>query len=250
MTGTGTLGARKGAVLRAVVSDHIRTGEPVGSGAVVRRYRLAVSPATVRNDMAALEEMGYLAQPHTSAGRIPTDLGYRFYVDALPRRPALTDRQRKVISAFFVHPPAETGEALRGTAVLLSKVTRYGAVAQPPDAHHVFIGGAANIAAEETFERRETVRRLFELLEEHEEDVLTALRSMIDREGVTVGIGRENPFPAMREASLVVAAYRVRGRPAGTIAVIGPTRMHYPNAISAVESVSRKLSHLVETLAG
>jgi heat-inducible transcriptional repressor len=250
MAAAGTLGARKGDVLRAVVSHHIRTGEPVGSGAVVRRYRLGVSPATIRNDMAALEEMGFLAQPHTSAGRIPTDLGYRFYVDALPRRPSLSEQQLRVIAAFFGEPPPEMEEALRRTAFLLSKVTRYGAVTQPPGAHHVFIGGAANIAAEETFERRETARRLFELLEEHEESVLALLRSLSDREDVTVRIGRENPLAAMREVSLVVAPYRFRGRLAGTIAVIGPTRMHYSSAISAVDAVSHRLSDLVETLAG
>jgi transcriptional regulator of heat shock response len=245
-----TLDPRKGEVLRAVVSDHIRTGEPVGSGAVVRRYRLQVSSATVRNDMAALEDMGYLAQPHTSAGRIPTDRGYRYYVDCLPSRPSLTDRQQRVVTSFFGHPPDEVDEALRRTAMLLSKLTRYGAVTQPPGAHHVFIGGAANIVSEETFERRDTVRRLFELLEEHEDDVVAALLSMTGPRDVTVSIGHENPLPAMREASVVVGMYRVGGRSAGTIAVIGPTRMHYPNAISAVDTVSRELSHLVETLAG
>jgi heat-inducible transcriptional repressor len=250
MASTGTLGVRKGAVLRAVVAHHIRTGEPVGSTAVARRYRLGVSPATVRNDMAALEDMGYLVQPHTSAGRIPTDLGYRHYVDALPARQELTDRQRQVMAAFFGEPPEEVEDALRRSALLLSKLTRYGAMAQPPDADHVFIGGAANIASEEMFERRETVRRLFELLEEREDALLAALHAMADRHEVTVRIGRENPFPAMREVSLVVAAYRVAGRPAGTIAVIGPTRMHYSNAISAVDAVSRKLSRLVESLAG
>jgi transcriptional regulator of heat shock response len=250
MAAAGTLGARKGEVLRAVVSHHIRTGEPVGSGAVVRRYRLGVSPATIRNDMSALEEMGFLVQPHTSAGRVPTDRGYRFYVDALPRRPVLSEQQQRVITAFFGEPPPDLEEALRRTASLLSKVTRYGAVTQPPGAHHVFIGGAANIAAEETFERRETARRLFELLEEHEDSVLALLRSLWDREDVTVRIGRENSLVAMREASLVVAPYLFRGRPAGTIAVIGPTRMHYSSATSAVEAVSTRLSGLVETLAG
>lgn len=249
MGSTGTLGARKGTVLRAVVADHIRTGEPVGSTAVARRYRLGVSPATVRNDMAALEELGYLVQPHTSAGRIPTDLGYRHFVDALPRRTALSERQRQVISAFFGEPPEQVEEALRRSALLLSKLTRYGAMAQPPGAHHVFIGGAANIASEETFERRETVRRLFELLEEREEALLDMLRAAAAREEVSVRIGHENPLAALREASLVVGAYRVGGRPVGTIAVIGPTRMHYSNAISSVDVVSRKLSRLVETLA-
>ncbi len=250
MPRSSTLDARKGDVLRAVVSYHIRTGDPVGSGAVVRRYRLAVSPATIRNDMAALEDMGYLAQPHTSAGRVPTDLGYRYYVDGLPRRAVLSEQQQRAISTFFGEPPPDLVEALRRTALLLSKVTRYGAVTQPPGVERVFIGGAANMAAEQTFERRETVRRLFEALEEHEDAVLALLRSLSDEAPVAVRIGHENPLVAMREASLVVAPYSLRGRPAGMIAVIGPTRMHYSTAISAVDAVSRRLTDLVESVAG
>jgi heat-inducible transcriptional repressor len=244
------LGSRKSSVLRAVVTDYIRTGDPVGSGVVAGRYRLRVSPATIRNDMAALEEMGYLSQPHTSAGRIPTDLGYRFYVDALPPVPALAQPHRRAIAAFFGQPPPDIEEVLRRTASLLSRLTHYGAVTQLPDAHHVFIGGAANIASEETFARRDTVRRLFEALEEEEDAILGLLRSLWTERPVAIRIGEENPLPAMREASLVVGAYRVRGRPAGTIAVIGPTRMHYPTAISAVQTVATRLSDIVESLAG
>lgn len=243
------LDERKGTILRAVVIDYIRTGEPVGSGAIVRRYRLGVSSATIRNEMGVLEELGYLVQPHTSAGRIPTDQGYRFYVDALPRRESLRDSHRRAIAAFFGEPPEELEEVLRRTASLLSRLTHYGAMAQPPDAHHVFIGGVANIAGE-LFERRETVRLLLEVLEEPEETLLAWLISLCRDEEVTVRIGGENPVAAMREASLVVAPYRVHGEPVGTIAVIGPTRMHYTTAISAVHAVAGRLSDLAETRAG
>ena len=79
---------RKLAVLRAIVEDYVATHEPVGSKALVERHRLGVSPATVRNDMAALEEEGLITQPHTSAGRIPTDKGYRLFVDRLSQHQA------------------------------------------------------------------------------------------------------------------------------------------------------------------
>lgn len=347
MAVSGALGARKSRVLRAVVGDYIRSAEPVGSGTIAARYRLGVSPATIRNDLAALEDMGYLAQPHTSSGRIPTDLGYRFYVDALPPRPTLAEGHRRAIAAFFGEPPPDVDEIFRRTAALLSRVTRYAAVALSPDlegrrvvraelvplgggalllvvsdtgrvdkrvlevpeegrdealnrvsramersftgltyaaarlrarrlageatgteaavlagvadafreledgtsSEHVFVGGVSNIAAEAAFERRETVRRLFEALEE-EAAILRFLRQVAERQEVAVLIGRENPVAAMREAAVVVAPYLAGGRPAGTVAVIGPRRMHYPNAISAVQAVARKLSGLIETLAG
>jgi transcriptional regulator of heat shock response len=245
----GTLGERKADVLRAVVADHIRSGEPVGSGAVAGRYRLGVSPATIRNDMALLTEMGYLTQPHTSAGRIPTDSGYRFYVDALPRWPSLPERQERAIGPFLDRPPPDPSDVVRRAALMLSRLTRYGAVAQPPESPHVVIGGAANIVSEEAFERRETVRRLLEALEE-ERDVLGLIRAAAEEGEVAVRIGRENPVDALREASLVVSSYRLGGRPVGVMAVIGPTRMHYRETISAVRAVSRQLSRAIEALAG
>ena len=249
MSAPGSLGERKAAVLAAVVADYIRTGEPVGSASVAKKHRLGVSSATVRNDMAALEELGYLRQPHTSAGRIPTDLGYRYYVDALPRWPSLPQRQERLIQAFFVGAPPDPQEVVRGTAILLSRLTRYGAVAQQPRSQHVVIGGAANIVSEETFERRDTVRRLLEALEE-EDAVLRLLGALALEDDVAVRIGHENPVAAMREASVVVAPYRGGGGTLGAIAVIGPTRMHYPEAISTVRTVSRRLSETIEALAG
>lgn len=122
---------RKALILRAIVSHYVSTGEPVGSKTLVDRYRLRVSPATVRNDMGALEDQGYIYQPHTSAGRIPTDTGYRFYVDsdAPGRLPAAHLQQ---IRSFFDRPRFEFEESLRQTASLLSRLTDHAAVVFAP----------------------------------------------------------------------------------------------------------------------
>jgi transcriptional regulator of heat shock response len=248
MATTRTLGSRKSVVLRAIVTDYIRTAEPVGSTQVAGRHRLGVSPATIRNDMAALEEMGFLIQPHTSAGRIPTDLGYRFFVDTLPPS-RLTETQRRAIGSAFREPPGDLQEALRLTAHLLSRLTRCGAVTTGPGSEHVFVGGAANIASEQAFERRETVRRLFEALEE-EGPVVQLLRGLASSGDVVVVIGHENPLHAMWEASVVVAPLRAGRQQAGAVAVLGPTRMHYPTAISAARTVAGRASDLIERLAG
>ena len=103
---TGVLDSRKAAILRAVAREHIRTGEPVGSQAVAQRYALGVKPATVRNEMAAMTEYGYLAQPHTSAGRVPTTRGYRYYVEHLMGGTAALR-----IESYFRRLP-EPGESL------------------------------------------------------------------------------------------------------------------------------------------
>src|SRR5437764_14017369 len=86
---------RRLAVLRAIVEDYVRTREPVGSKTLVERHSLGVSPATIRNDMASLEEDGYIAQPHTSAGRVPTDKGYRMFVDRLTQAKPLSVAEKK-----------------------------------------------------------------------------------------------------------------------------------------------------------
>jgi transcriptional regulator of heat shock response len=249
MTRAGTLAERKAAVLHAVVSDYIRSGEPVGSGVVAARSGLGVSPATIRNDMATLEELGFLHQPHTSAGRVPTDRGYRYFVDHLPRWPRLPEPKQRAIARFFGEAPEDPQEVVRGTIVLLSRVTRYGVVARQPGSEHVVLGGTSNIVGEDTFEHRDTVRRLLELLEQ-EQTVLELLEALAGEGEIAVRIGRENPLAAMRETSVVVAPYRSGPRRIGAIAVIGPTRMHYPEAISAIHDVSRRLSSTIQALAG
>src|SRR5881409_2256170 len=92
---------RKLEVLRAIVEDYVSTQEPVGSKALVERHNLGVSPATIRNDMAALEEEGLIQQPHTSAGRVPTDAGYRVFVDKLTSIKPLSSAERRAIEKFL-----------------------------------------------------------------------------------------------------------------------------------------------------
>ena len=126
------LGSRKTEVLRAVVEEFVRTGEPVGSETIAEHAGLGVSSATIRNELAALEELGYLSHPHTSAGRIPTDAGYRKYVDALPSGGRMRDAQRRAIAGFFAETMLDLEDVLKGTTQLLSRVTQYAGLAVPP----------------------------------------------------------------------------------------------------------------------
>src|SRR5436190_12220537 len=123
---------RKAAVLRAVVREYIETAQPVGSAHVARAGDLGVSPATVRNEMAALEREGYLTQPHTSAGRVPTDKGYRFFVDQLAGPAALPAPQRQRVRDFFARAHGELEQMLHDTSSLLSGLTSYAALVLPP----------------------------------------------------------------------------------------------------------------------
>jgi heat-inducible transcriptional repressor len=128
------LGPRKAAVLRAVVEQYVRTGEPVGSETIAEHAGLGVSSATIRNEMAALEELGYLMHPHTSAGRIPTDAGYRHFVDSLPAGGRLREAQRRLIAGYFAEAIVDLEEVLKGSVQLLSRLTHYAGLAVPPSA--------------------------------------------------------------------------------------------------------------------
>ncbi|HEU0129724.1 MAG TPA: heat-inducible transcriptional repressor HrcA [Mycobacteriales bacterium] len=122
---------RKLEVLRAVVEDFVRTNEPVGSKHIVERHNLGVSPATVRNDMATLEDEGYIAQPHTSAGRVPTDKGYRLFVDRLSQVKPLSPAERRAIESFL-GGAVDLDDVVTRSVKLLATLTRQVAVVQYP----------------------------------------------------------------------------------------------------------------------
>jgi heat-inducible transcriptional repressor len=336
---------RKANLLRAVVHEFIHTAEPVGSRSLTERYSLGVSSATIRNELAALEEQGYLSHPHTSAGRVPTDRGYRFYVDALSGVGELARAQEETIARYF-EGAADLEETLQRTSVLLSNLTHYTAMVAPPSLdrsrlrhielvglgrhvvmlvlivdtgrvekrlvevaaevapgdledlrqrlnqrlvgerlsraelvleamveevppdrrelfailadtigqvvgdqtmERVWLGGQANIAGPDGFEGLDTVRRVYEALEQ-QVLVLRLLHATLGKERVSVVIGSENRVEGMEACSLVTSAY-LAGDALGSIGVLGPTRMDYLRAMAAVQAVARYLGDVFDDAA-
>ncbi len=324
---------RKAAILRAIVEEYIETAQPVGSVAVSRIPGLSVSSATVRNEMSVLERDGYLIQPHTSAGRVPTDKGYRFFVDSLTPTGHLDREQSEQVRTFFAKAHGELEKMLGDTSRFLSGLTDYAGVvvrqgADPgrirsvqvvglsarvvivvvvlangavekrtlelsedvSDAHvaaasahlarylaggmmghavsvpptgdemvdgivraaaesivhpssggdgepQVFVGGAARMAA--SFDAIGTVRRVLDILEQ-QYVLVTLIRDILDR-GLSVAIGAEHGVQSLKDCSIVISPYEVEGEPAGTVGILGPTRMHYDQALAAVAVVSKRL---------
>jgi heat-inducible transcriptional repressor len=126
------LADRQRELLRAVIREYIATAEPVASAALVRRYGLGVSSATVRSELAALEEMGLLTHPHTSAGRVPTDLGYRYFIESLMPRPGLLPAEQVTVSHQFQQALSSTTEWLRLAASTLARLTAEAAIVTQP----------------------------------------------------------------------------------------------------------------------
>ncbi len=323
---------RKTAILRAIVEEYIATAMPVGSSHIANSQEFAVSSATVRNDMAVLEREGFLTHPHTSAGRIPTDKGYRFFVDNLVPNGTLGSIEQAKVGSFFESAHFRLEETLQRTSMLLTQLTNYASVVIGPSVevavvrsvqlvrlsnHHLtvvvvlsngsveneqleishevsdeniveavfklqklmlnaplrdiqlmrttnqksadgisvlcekvlasldrtrndetfFVGGASQMA--EAFDAVEIVRNVLHTLEQ-QYVVVTLVRDMLNR-GLSVAIGAEHGVEPLSACSVVLAPVMADGENIGTVGVLGPTRMNYPQALATVELVSDRL---------
>ena len=131
---------RKIKILQAIINDYIRTGDPVGSRTIAKNYDLGIGSATVRNEMADLEDMGYLEQPHASAGRIPSRKGYRLYVDKLMESQNLTAEENLRIKQYIVDSAMlEVDKIVKQTSILLSELTKLTCVIEAPSVKKSFI---------------------------------------------------------------------------------------------------------------
>ncbi|MFE6647590.1 heat-inducible transcriptional repressor HrcA [Nocardioides sp. NPDC057772] len=177
---------RRLSVLRAIVEDYVKTEEPVGSKALVERHGLGVSPATVRNDMAALEEEGYITAPHTSAGRVPTDKGYRLFVDRLTTVKPMTAAEKRAI-AGFLDGAVDLDDVVTRSTRLLSQLTRQVAVVQYPTLSRSTVRHVELVALAPTrlllvliLSTGRVEQRLLEVAEEVSEEALAKLRTQIN----------------------------------------------------------------------
>ena len=324
------LDERKAAILSAVVQEYIETAQPVGSGRIATAPGVEVSSATVRNEMVALEDAGYLVQPHTSAGRIPTDKGYRFFVDRLrSEETGLVATEPRAVQDFFNGAHGQLEAMMSRTSDLLTQMTDWTAVVvgptveqatvrsvqlvdlsshiamvvavmsngviekrtvevateltseivddasrrlartvegktlielvgvETPPGHdadplldaaisalgeagrqaELYVGGASRLAS--AFDAVDQVREVLTILEE-QIVVVSLMRDVVSR-GMRVAIGNETGIEPLADCSLVIAPFAVDGDTTGTIGVLGPTRMDYSQALSAVAVVSCRL---------
>ncbi|MGI5824372.1 MAG: heat-inducible transcriptional repressor HrcA [Bacillota bacterium] len=352
--------SRKKKILHAVIKDYVDTAEPVGSRTLAKKYDLGVSPATIRNEMSDLEDLGYIRQPHTSAGRVPSDKGYKYYVDCLmePQEGQIKPEERQMISTAFQNQAAEINTLLQESCKLLSKMTNYTAMVIKPrqvvgnlvslnlvkvDSAHavvvmtdsfnkvrhqiisipeeitdeqlhemekllreklvgvslaevtsslmkevamqmlyhqqmlqnsmallqdlivgsgektgnVFVNGALNLLNQPEFRDIDKVKELLSALEV--DDVVRQLlggrhgaapwgggNMFGGHAGTNVYIGEDLSATGMDACSVVTTPYYINGEMAGSIGVLGPTRMQYPKVISLVEDISKQITGKME----
>jgi transcriptional regulator of heat shock response len=251
------LASRRREVLHAVIREHIASALPVASAELVRRYRMGVSAATVRAELAALEELGLLTHPHTSAGRVPTDLGYRYFIEALMPHPDLREDERVTLSHQFRQARPDTSEWLRLAASTLARLTREAAIAtydrvlEPSEVtwnRQIHYEGIDLILMQPEFRVGESVRSVVSLLQDRQL-LAQVLPGSLGEGDVAVSIGSEHALEPLWSLSLVIGRYGT-DRTVGYVGVVGPTRMDYHRTIGAVRYVGALMSDLVRALDG
>ncbi|MCP3030367.1 heat-inducible transcriptional repressor HrcA [Halobacillus sp. A1] len=325
-------------ILQVIIDDFILTAQPVGSRSISKKDEITHSSATIRNEMADLEELGFLEKTHSSSGRVPSEKGYRFYVDHLLSPLRLSNQELTTIRQAFKDRMMEFERVVQKSAGILSELTNYTSIILGPeifetklkqlqivplndqsaiailvtDTGHVehrafnipveidhsqlekmvnilndrlrgvplvklyeklqteiydlieihtdqhehaysylqaalldehqtklYIGGKTNILMQPEFKDLDKVRSLYAIIEK-ENEMADLLRS--DEQGVHVRIGHENPFDAMQNCSLITARYTLGNEQAGTIALLGPTRMEYNRVISLINVLSKQMT--------
>jgi transcriptional regulator of heat shock response len=237
--------SRKRAVLTATINKYISLACPVASEDIACDFDL--SSATIRSIFAESEESGYLAHPYTSGGRIPTDKGYRYYVDFLIAQIELLDEEKQRIVKEYQHKIKRLEDILEETSEVISQITRYAGIVSFLDWHDKFFyKGISRVLEQPEFHDFDKLRLLIGILEDKQQ-----LLDIVNRdfsEKVKVYIGSELGLPDMGNCSLVVSSFQHKNKTSGRVAVLGPARMEYRHIIPTMEYISGVLSDALAEL--
>ena len=212
---------RKKQILNIIIREHIKTGAPVGSGIIVDKYKLGVSSATVRNDMAELEHYGFIAQPHTSAGRIPTESAYQKYIENIGSK-KLTPEKINEIKTVLVD---NEEKRFKETAKVLAKLSN-NAVFWAFNKDSLYYTGITNLLTQPEFVKENCIYNISAIIDEMDEIIADIIGNL--NVGINVEIGTSSPFG--EQLSSVMAKYSFNGVE-GMLGIIGPIRMDYENNI-------------------
>ena len=231
---------RQRLILAAIIEQYAEIAAPVGSVMLAKLFN--VSSATIRSEMAKLEEMGYIVQPHTSAGRIPTDAGYRFYVNSLneaqSEQPQL-DRSARVIEARATTHGDRADRAIRSAVDSLVELTQNLGIATIGD--ELYLSGMANLFSQPEFMQGQHAQQVARLLDNLE----PWLREAKPNEPLNVYIGSENPIGKASGATLIISKFRSPYSDNSYIGVLGPTRQSYAKVMRLVRHTGAMLEEIL-----
>lgn len=230
---------RQEKILSAVVEEYTEKVVPVGSKILSEKYGLKMSPATIRNDMAVLSKEGFLYQPHTSAGRIPTDKGYRYFVEKIMSDHPLSLAEQKNLQAELLKLKAQKNKLSKVTAKLLSSLSGAFVISGAKDDACEF--GIKELLDNPEFREADEFCKVAELLDRVDENVSDILSKMTDGK-TRIFIGKENPIKNISNCSMVVSPYNSKSGKKGVLAIVGPKRMNYAKNKSLLEYMKKILA--------
>ena len=264
------INARRDRIFDIIVRSYIETAEPVGSRTISKRNNVGLSPASIRNVMADLEDQGLIMQPHTSAGRIPTDKGYRYYVDQLMEPEEVTPKEK-----HWINGELSKAKTIEGLAERISKIifelTENAALLYIKNLKRVsflthlleelvkterlndffeeeaelFVEGAFRIFEQPEFQDLRKIKSLLQAFDE-KYNFLQIFVKDLEEEGIHVHIGSENSLGEFNNISLVVKDCYLGDIPIGGVAALGPTRMRYSKVVAIVDYVADSVTETVK----
>jgi len=229
---------RQAKILRAIVEQYAEVASPVGSSLLAKVFN--VSSATIRAEMAELERLGFIHQPHTSAGRVPTDKGYRFYVNSLSEQmEAATERRAERALAARVGSGGLPERTIRNAVDTLVELTHNLGLATI--GNQLYMSGLSNLFGQPEFMSGNQVQQVARLLDNLE----PWLREAAPNEPLSVYIGHENPIGRTAGASLIISRFRSPYSDRSYIGVLGPTRQQYRDVMSLVARAGKSLEEVL-----
>ena len=228
---------RQARILAAIVKENCESGQPVASQEIVEKYELGVSPATIRSEMSSLEKAGYISQPHTSAGRVPTDKGFRYFVNQLMDRVKLSLKEQEKLKLEIRKLQAVNMEVGRRLTKLLSEHSSQASFALFPE--EVSTMGISNILANPALpsEDAKEIAQFFDNIDEHAEQMLADYGN----KSAEAYIGKELKLSKNSDYSMIVSGLQLPDGKKGVIGLIGPKSMKYEKNLSLMEYIAKLL---------
>ncbi|MBM3256093.1 MAG: hypothetical protein FJZ04_01310 [Candidatus Moranbacteria bacterium] len=234
-----TLSPRQQQILTTLIEEYVRTANPVGSEELSRLPGLSTSPATIRKEMAELERKGFLYQPHTSAGRIPTDRGYRFFVNQITQKrlKKINFEEQKLFEEELIKLKLREKMLARTLARLLSAFSHNLAITGLLEEKKYFESGIKDLISQPDWESTDEICQIAEMLDYLDENIEKLSQKLRPRQ-IKTFIGKEHMFTQTGDCAIVISRCTLPQGANGIVAILGPKRMEYKRNISLIKQVT------------
>ena len=231
---------RQNLILDKIIEEYITSAQPVSSQGLEKKYDFGISPATIRIEMQKLADAGFVFQPHTSAGRVPTDKGYRFYVDNLLGKGFLEEKYDLEIENLIEKEIGDTIKFLQSITKNLASFSSNLALGYLFDENIFWKEGWEEVLQEPEFKETNIIANFADVIRHFEEEI----EGLEINSGIKVFIGKENPFSKAKEFSIIISGCHLPNEKKGALAILGPKRMAYDKNINSLNSLTKLLERL------